>query len=194
MCSSPNIHLFAGVCHCLTRSYLFKQWDQLRGRAPGWLFIFICMSFQSSSPLQFAKDVKKKKKHKPPVVSLPICENSLPNGEGWKSQELRQGPTKQNIFQLHRIAAKGRNMTATVFEFQLPILFRVTDRIISIPCLGFDLLSDLWIWVPESAALTSNSPFLYCAYCTQDIGPRAWALVALEVSVALTQRSPLFES
>lgn len=166
MCSSPNIHLFAGVCHCLTRSYLFRQWDRLIGRTPSWLFLFAWI-FKVLRPFSLPKMLKKKKKHKPPVVSLPIRENSLSNGEGWKSQELRQRRTKQNIFQPHRIAAKGKNMTATVFEFQVPISLRVTDHIISIPCLGFDLLSDLWIWVPEPAALNSNSLFLYYAYCTQ---------------------------
>lgn len=118
------------------------------GIAPSGLFLFACefsKFFTPSVCQRCKKDVKKKKKNKPPDGSLLIRETSLSNGEGWKSQELRQGRTQQNIFQLHRIAAKGKNMMATVFEFQVPISFRVTDCIISIPCLGFALLSDLWI-------------------------------------------------
>lgn len=143
---NPNIHLFAGVFHCLTRSYLFRKWDQLIDIALNGLFLFACEFSKFFAPSVCQR--WKKKKNKPPVGSLPIRETSLSNGEGWKSQELRQGRTKQNIFQLHRIAAKGKNMTAMVFEFQVPISLRVTDCIISIPCLGFALLSDLWIWVP----------------------------------------------
>lgn len=41
---------------------------------------------------------------------------------------------------------KGKNRTAMVFEFQVPISFQFRSMlqvVISIPCLGSDLLSDL---------------------------------------------------
>lgn len=60
MCSSPNIHLFAGVCHCLTRSYLFRQWDQLIGRTSSWLFLFAWV-FKGLCPFSLPKMLKKKK-------------------------------------------------------------------------------------------------------------------------------------
>lgn len=59
MCSSPNIHLFAGVCHCLTRSYLFRQWDQLIGRTSSWLFLFAWV-FKGLCPFSLPKMLKKK--------------------------------------------------------------------------------------------------------------------------------------
>lgn len=57
-----------------------------------------------------------------------------------------------------KIAVKGwGDMMVTVFGFQFPISFCVADCMISVMCLGVDLLSDLWIRVSEPVVPSSNS-------------------------------------
>lgn len=60
------------------------------------------------------------------------------------------------------MAAEGWVTTmAIVFGFQSPTPFCVADCIVSVRCLGVDLLLDLWIQVSEPAVLSSNSQFFY---------------------------------
>lgn len=120
------------------------------------LAIFICMvSSRSCLRLHFAKDELKRKKKS--IRSRPCRYVKLPLLKARNSLECRQGKTKRKTPQM---AAEGwGNTMATVFEFQPLIPFCVADCIISVRCLGVDLLSDLWIQVSEPAVLSSNSQF-----------------------------------
>lgn len=134
--------------------FIGSQWDQLIGRAPSWPFFLLC-EFLKLFASSFCQRLKKKRKEKASTF-VPAYMWSFPF---WKrGMKHARMSARKDKSENSKIAVKGwGDMMATVFGFLFPISFCVADCIISVMCLGVDLLSDLWIRVSEPVVPRNNS-------------------------------------
>lgn len=126
---------------------LFKQWCQLICKPP-FSYFHLHLSLQNLFVLQSARGFKKLQSCLCWYVKLPFL---TMRGErnNRKRTYTRKGKTEK-IFQFHKIAAKGKKKwwqpCLNFIVSNLILYYRLHNMCVT--CLGFDLLSDLWLWIP----------------------------------------------